>query len=591
MSFFDDASLVMIPSGYKTSKVYSVKPTDGTGDLAFTRSNDTASRVASNGLIEKVRTNALLQSNSFDTTWTTSNASVTGGQSGYDGSSDAWKLESSTNATESYARQTLSLSGVGTMSIYAKAGNVNFIAFYIASSGPDIYSWFNLSTGATGSGAGEIDKTITSVGGGWYRVTLTGLNPDQRIDVYAANANGSYVTDSGEYIYIQDAQLEAGDIATDYIATTSAAVSVGPVANVPRLDYLNSSCPRLLLEPQRTNSVTSSENISTGWTYTNTGISVNQTDSPDGYVNADSIIPDATSGQHAINSANITASGSFTLSAFVKAGEYTKVAIRESANTGSYASFNLATGTKIEDNVSGASFIQSYGNGWYRIGVTGTYSGTIRLGINVLSNAYTTGNPSSGTTFFSGNASDKLFCWGMQAELGATYATSYIPTLGSASTRGSDAASKTGISSLIGSAAGTIYVEFSALVNDLSERRIALSDGTTGNVARVGYANISNRILAVLFNGANQCVLAYDDADITQTQKVAFTWAANDFALFVNGVKRSSDVSGTTIAANTLTAINFNEGDGAGNDWYGDVDQLLLFKSRLSDSDLAALTA
>jgi hypothetical protein len=86
-------------------------------------------------------------------------------------------------------------------------------------------------------------------------------------------------------------------------------------------------------------------------------------------------------------------------------------------------------------------------------------------------------------------------------------------------------------------------------------------------------------------------VLAYDGADITQTQKVAFTWAANDFALFVNGVKRSSDVSGTTFAANTLTAINFNEGDGAGNNWYGDVDQLLLFKSRLSDSDLAALTA
>jgi hypothetical protein len=32
-SFYEDASLVMIPSGYKTSKVYSAKPTDGTGDL------------------------------------------------------------------------------------------------------------------------------------------------------------------------------------------------------------------------------------------------------------------------------------------------------------------------------------------------------------------------------------------------------------------------------------------------------------------------------------------------------------------------------------------------------------------------------
>jgi hypothetical protein len=44
-SFYEDASLVMIPSGYKTSKVYSAKPTDGAGDLVFTRSNDTATRV------------------------------------------------------------------------------------------------------------------------------------------------------------------------------------------------------------------------------------------------------------------------------------------------------------------------------------------------------------------------------------------------------------------------------------------------------------------------------------------------------------------------------------------------------------------
>jgi hypothetical protein len=60
MSFFEDASLVLIPSAQKTSKVYSVKPTDGTGDLTFTRSNDTATRVGPDGLIEKVRTNLAL---------------------------------------------------------------------------------------------------------------------------------------------------------------------------------------------------------------------------------------------------------------------------------------------------------------------------------------------------------------------------------------------------------------------------------------------------------------------------------------------------------------------------------------------------
>jgi hypothetical protein len=53
--------------------------------------------------------------------------------------------------------------------------------------------------------------------------------------------------------------------------------------------------------------------------------------------------------------------------------------------------------------------------------------------------------------------------------------------------------------------------------------------------------------------------------DITQTNKIAFTWSVNDFALFVNGVKRASDVSGTTFSANTLTELQFNGGAGAGN--------------------------
>ena len=75
MSYFDDASLVMIPSGYKDQKVYSVKPLDGSGDLTFSRASS-ATRVASNGLIEKVRTNIILQSQDFTTTWST-NASPT----------------------------------------------------------------------------------------------------------------------------------------------------------------------------------------------------------------------------------------------------------------------------------------------------------------------------------------------------------------------------------------------------------------------------------------------------------------------------------------------------------------------------------
>jgi hypothetical protein len=52
----------------------------------------------------------------------------------------------------------------------------------------------------------------------------------------------------------------------------------------------------------------------------------------------------------------------------------------------------------------------------------------------------------------------EFYFWGKQLEI-AAYATSYIPTLGAAVTRGADAASKTGISSLIGQTEGTLFID------------------------------------------------------------------------------------------------------------------------------------
>jgi hypothetical protein len=48
-------SITMIPSGYKSQKVYSVLPTNGDGDLTFDR-NNIGTRVNKNGLIEQVAT-------------------------------------------------------------------------------------------------------------------------------------------------------------------------------------------------------------------------------------------------------------------------------------------------------------------------------------------------------------------------------------------------------------------------------------------------------------------------------------------------------------------------------------------------------
>jgi len=603
-SFFDDASLVMIPSGYKDGKVYSVKPTSGAGDLTFTR-NSNATRVDANGLVEKVRTNSLLQSNTFDTTWAiTRNELTPNAITAPDGTPTAYKTAANANIVANSSRiyQNISVSGVNTISIYAKAGEITEMLLYAIGANDGAY--FDISNGSFVSyylGSTAIDYDIIDLGNGWHRYSLTFNTGITRYEIYLSKS-GNYVSDYtlGEGFYIWHSQAEQGLVATDYIETTTTAMSefagvtASSVADVPRLDY-SGDCPSLLLEPQRTNSCAFSEFIGSYFFYANASATNNATTSPEGVTNAASIIPDATNYIHQIASSNITASGSFTLSAFVKAGELNKVAIRENYATGAYASFDLSTGTKIEDNVSGDAFIESYANGWYRIGVTYTYSGNIRLGINLLSNSYTTGNPSSGATYWSSNGTDKLYVYGLQCELGATYQTSYIPTYGTTVTRLADSCSKTGISSLIGQTEGTIYTEvnFSKLTGTVPREWFIISNATTSATSdwiTVSTSGAGTNLLRARI--AQSGTIKYDkqySLPSAGVYKMALAYKSGDCELYVNGsaVGTVATNSAFTLSMDRIitsfTSGTFELGDG--------LNQALLFTTRLSNADLANLTA
>ena len=54
MSKYDHASLVMIPSGFKAEKLYSVLPENGNGDFTHDRNGSTATRVNEDGYVETV---------------------------------------------------------------------------------------------------------------------------------------------------------------------------------------------------------------------------------------------------------------------------------------------------------------------------------------------------------------------------------------------------------------------------------------------------------------------------------------------------------------------------------------------------------
>ena len=583
MSIYDKASLVLIPSGTKTSKVYSQKPTNGDGDFTFSRST-AATRVNASGNIEKETQNLLLQSNSFDS-WGAIGSSVTGGQSGYDGSSDAWLVSKNVGSARVFT--SVNESGVNTYSVYAKAGALNWVRIMTNGSNTrDMY--FDLANGALGTSTygGLIDSTITSLGSGWYRCTISVNETITLVRVYPADSNGFVGGTSGN-IYIQDAQLEQGLVARDYIETTTTAIYGGITDNVPRLDYTDSSCPALLLEPQRTNLFKHSEYFDGSlWSATNITITNNDAESPEGINNASKIVLDSGSSSscelRAQNNKSVTLGDDYTFSVFAKADEFDKIELdfSNSRMGDAFVVANLTNGTITSRGAANTSdSIEDYGDGWYRIILTGTAIATGTTALIFRLGANPTGDGTSG-----------FHIYGAQFEAGS-YATSYIPTYGSAVTRNGETCNSAGTSATFNDSEGVLFGEISALSNDQTNRRITISDGTNTNRVVFGYNQNSNQIFYFVIAGGSTIASGnYTTTDITDFHKVAVKYKVNDFALWIDGVERHTDSSGAIFAADTLSEMQFEQGAGGSLHFYGNTKQVIYIPTALTDAELADLT-
>jgi hypothetical protein len=595
-SFYDDASLVVIPSGYKTSKVYAEKPTDGSGDLAFTRTGDTATRVNSAGLIEKVRTNINTYSEQLDNAaWTKQSTTVTANATTAPNNTlTADKLiATATTAFHGIFNVNATLSSLHTFSFYAKKAEYNFVTALDQFSGTFLAS-FNLDTGVVSSGSGA---SIQSVGNGWYRCAISFDGAASAVVATLApspsSASVNYLGDGTSGIFVWGVQLETGDIATEPILTTTAAVSVGPVANVPRLDYLGSTCGKLLLEPQRTNLMTFSEQIdNAAWLKTNATISANAATSPDGYQNADKLIDNATLAGHFIQQ-TISITGVHTFSVFAKASESSVITlqIQQVSVTSNFALiyYDLISGQVESGEFStslSAGTIQEMSNGWYRCTITYT---PITAG-NHNVRVFVAKNIGGNKVDYAGNGTDGVFLYGTQLEAGA-YATSYIPTLGASATRGADACSKTGISSLIGQTEGTLFVDFT--INALANfgTPISVNDGSTSNYIWLTIFSNGN-LRAELNNGTVQAAITYGGAVVGGRYKMAFGYKTNDFALYVNGTQVGTDNSGTTFSGTTLSRVDTDITNASVYSTASEsINQALLFKTRLTNAEMASLTS
>ncbi len=205
-------------------------------------------------LIEGARTNLLLQSEAIDNaSWTKTAAAVTANAlAAPSGLTTADKVVEDTSTGPHSATQSSASVAVGafTASVFLKSSGRN-ACIWIRDGGGGVVAeaCFDLTSGTAAAGLLQagwsgLAWSITAVGGGWYRCTvtatadaaLTGVKTfTLRLNNTSLTGNPSYTGDGTSGLYFWGAQLEVGASASSYIPTAGATVT--RAADVAEIAY------------------------------------------------------------------------------------------------------------------------------------------------------------------------------------------------------------------------------------------------------------------------------------------------------------------------------------------------------------------
>jgi hypothetical protein len=254
--------------------------------------------------------------------------------------------------------------------------------------------------------------------------------------------------------------------------------------NEPRLDHdpVTLEPLGLLVEEERTNLITNSENLSTGWT--NTRVTVVPLQENGRVANGLSkITEDTTLGTHDVTrdlTQTIPSSMCFSFVFKPSALKNRKLRVYYVgvSNGGSSSGFIVGEDGSISGVISLFEKVTSeqIAEDTFLIKVTTK----LIYGDDISGVLYFRLAELDGNSTYTGDGTSHIFLGEVQAELGS-FPTSYIPTTGSAATRSPDICSAKSVHPWLDENEGTVYIELDKKAGSYVGNYLTLSDGTSDN--------------------------------------------------------------------------------------------------------------
>lgn len=367
--------------------------------------------------------------------------------------------------------------------------------------------------------------------------------------------------------------------------------------DVARLDHdKNGNALGLLIEEQRTNELAYSEQFdNAAWVQTNTPtITANSTAAPDGATTADTVADTSTTAWQLIHqvAASFTGGGTYAGSCFVKkdaTGRATRFPVFRVAYQGGTANnydIKLDTSTGEFSLVAGGTGagaatggVEDWGDYW-RVWVAGPDNGA---NTSAQFEIYPAGGADAAWTT-ANTANGSVIVWGAQLEAGAL-PTSYIPTTTAAVTRAADICSVATANFNFNASAGSLVAHAISPGASGAQTVWHLDDGTANERLRLFRDSANNPTFAVVDGGTGQASIDAGAWANATEQKSAAAWAANDFAISVDGAAVVTDAAGTLPAVTTLrVGMNHTPAERLN----GHIPRLVYYPSRLSNADLVS---